>query len=131
MQIQILIFFIQAVDTVKQAVIKVAATHSGRIRTLTHQPAPINRESFSFGKYLLIKSDRLGKFEPEEMLEDASIIDVYNLKKRTYEFSFYLYNYKNEKINSFVVHQNLLFGLTNQYLVVYRLQSNHFDIPLD
>ncbi len=118
----------QTIDTVKNAVIKVSSTNSGQVSTLAEKPLIINYQSYSFGKYLFIKSDRLGRFEPEEMLKDASIIDVYNLENQTYEFSFYLYNHAGEEIKSFQIYKNLLIGLSENHIVVYRLQSMYFDL---
>ncbi|MCK0115243.1 MauE/DoxX family redox-associated membrane protein [Gelidibacter sp. F63206] len=118
----------RTIDTVRNAVIKIASTNSGKVRTLAEQPLIVNRQSYSFGKYLFIKSDRLGKYEPEEMLGDASIVDVYNLRKHTYEFSFYLYNYKREKITSFQIYRNILIGLSDHYIVLYRLQPLNFEL---
>jgi hypothetical protein len=86
--------------------------------------------STSAGKYLFAISNRLGRYEPEAMLKDASIVDVYNLQKQTYEFSFYLYNYKNEKVKSFKVYGNLLIALTEHYIVTYKLKANSFDFTL-
>lgn len=118
----------RTIDTVKNATIKIASTNSGQVKTLAEQPMVINHQSYSSGKYLFIKSDRLGKYEPEEMLKDASIIDVYNLESKTYEFSFYLYDYKREKIKSFQIYKNILIGLSEHHIVLYRLQPLNFDL---
>src|SRR5690606_19572253 len=116
----------QTIDTVKNAVINIVSTHSGQVRTLAKKPLKINHYSYSAGKYLFIKSDRLGRFEPEEMLKDASIIDVYNLENKIYEFSFYLYNYAGEEIKSFHIYKNLLIGLSKNHVILYRLQPMYF-----
>jgi hypothetical protein len=64
------------------------------------------------------------------MLKNATIIDVYDLVKHTYEFSFYLYDYENEKIEKFIISKNLLIGLTKHHLVTYRLKKHYFDFTL-
>lgn len=117
----------RTIDTVQKAVIKIASQDSGRIRKLAEQPAVINKKACTSGRYLFIQSDRLGKYEPEEMLGDASIIDVYDLVKQTYEFSFYLYRHNGEEVRKFAVHGNLLIGLTQHYMVTYRLEKEHFN----
>jgi uncharacterized membrane protein YphA (DoxX/SURF4 family) len=116
------------IDTVKNPVIKIASTHSGKVNTLAEKPVVVNHQSFTSDKYLFIKSDRLGKYEPEDMLNDASIIDVYNLKNQTYELSFYLYDYAGEKIKNFYIYKNLLIGLSEHHIVLYRLQPLYFDL---
>ncbi|MGV3460264.1 MAG: DoxX family protein [Flavobacterium sp.] len=118
----------RTIDTIKQASIKLAYKDSGRVRTLAERPLVVQKQSAAFGKYLFTKSERLGQYEPEEMLKDASIIDVYNLENHIYEFSFYLYDYEGEKIKSFAVYNNILVGLSDHYLVLYRLQPLNFDL---
>lgn len=120
----------KTIDTVSHASIKVAYLHSKNEKKLAIQPPMIQLFSTSAGKYLFVKSNRLGRYESEAMLKDASIIDVYNLQKQTYEFSFYLYDYKNEKVKSFKVYGNLLIGLTEHYIVTYQLKANNFDFKL-
>lgn len=120
----------RTIDTIKNASIRIASTNSGQVRTLAEKPLIVNHQSYSSGKYLFIKSDRLGKYEPAEMLKDASIVDVYNLENQTYEFSFYLYDYKREKIKSFQIYRNILIGLSEHHIVLYRLQPLNFDLKL-
>jgi uncharacterized membrane protein YphA (DoxX/SURF4 family) len=120
----------KTIDTVSHASIKVAYLHTKKEKKLAIQPPMIQLFSTSAGKYLFAISNRLGRYEPEAMLKDASIVDVYNLQKQTYEFSFYLYNYKNEKVKSFKVYGNLLIALTEHYIVTYKLKANSFDFTL-
>src|SRR5690606_9239705 len=63
----------KTIDTVKNAVLKIATTNSGQVSKLSEKPLIVNYQSNTSNKYLLIKSDRLGKYEPEIMLKDASI----------------------------------------------------------
>jgi len=119
----------RTIDTVRSAAIKIAVEDSARTRSLAYQASSvIQHYSTTSGRYLYTKSDRLGRYEPEDMLGQASIIDVYDLKKQTYEFSFYLYDYENEKVKSFKVFGNLLVGLTQHYIVLYRLESHTFNL---
>lgn len=121
----------RTIDTVRQASIKISVTNSGQVRKLENQPVVVNSYSNTWGNYLFIKSDRLGRYEPEVMLKDASIVDVYNLKNKTYEFSFYLYHYQGESIKSFTVYKNILIGLSEHYIVLYRLQPHYFNLEND
>lgn len=118
----------RTIDTVQQASIKIATSNSGQIRTIENQPVIVNEQSTTRGDYLFIKSNRLGRFEPEEMLKDASIIDVYNLKTKSYDFSFYLYHYKGEPIKTFTIYQNRLIGLSENYLITFRLKPQFFKL---
>lgn len=118
----------QTIDTLKKSAPKIVSELSGQVQKISGKPVMINTFSCTFGKYQLVASDRLGRYEPEAMLKDATIVDVYDLKKHTYEFSFYLYNYDRKKIKSFQVYQNLLIGLTDDHLVIYTLQPLFFEI---
>ena len=119
---------LKTIDTVTQVPIQFAYLHSTGEKKFAKQPPMIQEGAATYGTYLFTMSNRLGKFEAESMLKEASIIDVYDLQKSTYEFSFYLYNYKNEKIENFQIYSNLLIGITKHYLVIYRLKSSHFDL---
>lgn len=114
------------IDTISQAPMKFSYIKSNTEKKFSQQPTTINKYATTAGNYLFIKSDRLGKYELEEIAKQASIIDVYNLKKKTYEFSFYLYNYKNEEIKSFKIYNDLIIGLTNNYLIEARLKPKYF-----
>lgn len=46
----------------------------------------VNRQSASYGDFLYIHSDRLGRFENDKVLNAASIIDVYNIGNHSYNF---------------------------------------------
>lgn len=114
------------IDTLKESTLNLVTVKSRHERKFATHPTKLQQYSTSSGNYLFVKSERLGKYEPEVMLRDAGIIDVYDLNKHTYEFSFYLYNYEGEKVKTFKVYGNLLFGLTEHYLVCYRLKSQYF-----
>lgn len=66
----------KTIDTVSQAKIDIANIASNQESTLASQALVVNGQSCVSGNYLFVNSDRLGKYEPEEMLEQASIIDV-------------------------------------------------------
>lgn len=117
----------RTIDTLKQADLKIATVKSRNEKKFARNPTKIQQYMTTAGDYLFVKSDRLGKYEPEVMLKDASIVDVYDLNNHTYKFSFYLYNYQKEKVKTFMVYHNLLFGLTDHYLVKYRLVNMYFD----
>ncbi|NUY81907.1 hypothetical protein HUK80_13465 [Flavobacterium sp. MAH-1] len=120
----------KTVDTVSKAQLKFAYEQQDKVRTLARPPLQVNKHSCTSGRYLFVMSDRLGRYEPGEMLKDARIVDVYDLVKRTYEFSFYLYDYKKEKVTGFEVNGHLLYGLTEHYLVRYRLKAANFDFTV-
>jgi hypothetical protein len=116
----------ETIDTVSQVPMEFAYLKSNSEKKFAKQPPMIQKYATTTGKYLFVKSDRLGKYEPEDMLTQASIIDVYDLEKHTYEFSFYLYHYNNEEVKSFKIYGSLLVGLTKNYLITCTLKTSYF-----
>ncbi|CAM3578398.1 MauE/DoxX family redox-associated membrane protein [Flavobacterium psychrophilum] len=116
----------KTIDTVSQVSMEFAYLKSNSEKKFAKQPPMIQKYATTSGKYLFVKSDRLGKYESEVMLTQASIIDVYDLEKQTYEFSFYLYHYKNEEVKLFKIYGSQLFGLTKNYLITCKLKTNYF-----
>jgi len=118
----------KTIDTVSKAQLEIAKIKSRNKSTLGSQALWVNKQSFSSGNYLFLVSDRLGKYEPEDMLKEASIIDVYNLANNTYEFSFYLYDHNLEKLNHFQVFNDVMVGILGNFLVTYKLKPEYFDL---
>jgi uncharacterized membrane protein YphA (DoxX/SURF4 family) len=118
----------KTIDTVSQVPMQFAYTKSNTEKRFAKQPPKIQKYATTYGKYLFTKSDRLGKYESENRLKEASIIDVYDIEKHTYEFSFYLYHYKNEPIKEFKIYRNLIVGLTNNHIVIANLKPQYFKI---
>ncbi|MEE9406968.1 MAG: hypothetical protein V3V28_02715 [Polaribacter sp.] len=116
----------KTIDTISKAQIKVAAIDSEKSTTSTSGALVVNKHSCVYNNYLFINSNMLGKYEDENMLKQASIIDVYDLTKNTYEFSFYLYNYKTKKTRSFQVYGNLLIAMADNYIVTHKLRPDQF-----
>ena len=117
----------KTIDTVRLAKIKVVDIPSHSTRKLAGNPLLINRQAATAGNYLFINSNRLGKYEPKEMLKEASIIDIYNIPGKTYEFSFYLYDNQQDKLRNFQVYQEKLYALMGHYLVCYSLKAENFN----
>jgi len=115
------------IDTVKKANIKIARDPRKNESVMAEMPLMINVSAATDGPYLYIKSNRLSKNEPEHILNEASIIDVYNFTKRTYLYSFYIYNYENEKARSFAIRNNLLIVLTDKHIITYRLEKERLN----
>lgn len=111
----------KTIDTISKAQLKVATTSDGQLK-LASPSYPINKYAACYSNNLYVQSDRLGRFEPKEMLQEASIIDVYNISENTYRYSFYVYNYKNKKMSSFMVKGKKLVGILDRYMVVYEIR---------
>ncbi|MEX0995895.1 MAG: hypothetical protein WDZ45_02460 [Flavobacteriaceae bacterium] len=119
------------IDTIRRAILDVAHYSSKDQFKLGGRSVYVNRQSATSGDYLYIHSDRLGKYEKAAVLEQASIIDVYNITTTTYAFSFYVFHQKGKRLNDFKVYGNLLVVLVEDVLWIYRLNPNNFDLALN
>ena len=117
----------RTIDTVKRAHISVAQENrAGRIQ-MQAPPLTINKAASMYNEFMMVQSDRLGRNESKDMLDQASIIDVYNYKKGTYEFSLYLYQVRKEKAREFAIHGNQLVALIGNSLSVYNTVELFFN----
>lgn len=119
------------IDTISRAILDVAHYSSKDQFKLGGRSVYVNRQSATSDDYLYIHSDRLGKYEKASVLEQASIIDVYNITSSTYAFSFYIFHQSGKRLSDFKVYGNLLVVLVEDVLWVYRLNPNYFDLGLN
>ncbi|MHA7831831.1 MAG: hypothetical protein ACX93O_12090 [Flagellimonas sp.] len=116
----------RTIDTVQQAQIKVAQMDQKRNFQMSAPPTIINKAAAMNKDLVLIRSDRLGLNESLDMLDQATIIDVYHTSKRTYEFSFYLYNINRHKVREFAIQNEQLIGLADDKLIVCTMEPQYF-----
>lgn len=117
----------RTIDTVSQSQLDIAFLKSKQRSKLSQKSVMVNKDAITSGNYLFIRSDRLGRFEPEEILKEATVIDIYNISKNIYEFSIYIYHLKGKKLKSFWVYQNLFIGIMEEQLVTYELNTKFFN----
>jgi hypothetical protein len=109
------------IDTIKRAQIKVASIRSQNSKTMATPPLKVNKQSCTSGNLLFINSSLLADNETKLFFDNASVIDVYDLKNYQYKFSFYLRNHENKKMREFRIYNNILIALYDHYLIKYDL----------
>lgn len=117
----------KTIDTNSVAKIHTTAPNAGLPRKMSAPPFLVNKQSCTSGNLLFVSSNLMAKNENKENFQESSVIDIYNLEKDVYEFSFYLPHYKGYKVTDFRVTGNYLIALYNRYLVVYSLEPNRFN----
>ncbi|MBK5214929.1 MAG: hypothetical protein JJE55_14880 [Flavobacteriaceae bacterium] len=117
---------LRTIDTVTRARLEIHHISSTGQNKLSPNALRINKTSSTDGSFLFVQSDRLGKYEDADNLKRAATIDVYDFEKEIYVFSFYIYDYKQSKLTSFNVRNNLLYAVMGDYLVLYRLNPTYF-----
>ncbi|HNP68756.1 MAG TPA: MauE/DoxX family redox-associated membrane protein [Aequorivita sp.] len=116
----------KTIDTISRAQLDVRTIASKNERKMGKNPIFVNLLASTYGEYLFIQSDRLGKYESEETIKSAAIIDVYSLTDQSYLFSFYLYHSGLKKLHEFKVDGKNLYALIDMYLIHYQLKDEDF-----
>jgi hypothetical protein len=114
------------IDTTTHADIKVTYIKSRKESKMSAPPKVVNKNTATWGNYLFVHAGLMGKYEPREMWETASIIDVYDLNANTYAFSFYLHDKDGVKLSGLLVRGDLVFALNGRYLSVHRLKTDYY-----
>lgn len=109
------------IDTISRAILDVVHYSSRDQFKLGGRSVFVNRQSATYGDYLYIHSDRLGRYEKASIMDDASIIDVYSIQEHTYAFSFYVFHQSGQRLSDFKVYGDLLVVLVDGILWLYRL----------
>lgn len=117
----------KTIDTVSKAIVDITYYNRKKELKLGGNSIVINKGSSTYGDYLYIHSDRLGRYEDEEILKTAGIIDVYNINENTYAFSFYLYHQPGKAIQDFKVYKSSLIAIVDDTLWTYRLKPEYFN----
>ncbi|RIV37503.1 hypothetical protein D2V08_01185 [Flagellimonas lutimaris] len=117
---------LKTIDTITTAQIHLAIDSIDHTSQLKAPPLVVNKAAVFYGDLALVHSPRLGKNEPAHMLQEAAIIDVYNWRKDTYEFSFYIHNSENGSVKKFQLHDTWLVALMGKSISVYQLEPSFF-----
>ncbi len=117
----------KTIDTISHAILDIAHHSLKNQFKLGGRSVYVNRQSTTNGDYLYIHSDRLGRYEEAIVLDNSSIVDVYNINKQTYDFSFYVFHQSGKRLSDFKVFGDLLILLVDDVLWLYRLNPAYFD----
>jgi uncharacterized membrane protein YphA (DoxX/SURF4 family) len=116
----------KTIDTTSRAAIKVKYIQSLQGSKITVPVVKVNKRTATYGNYLYIHAGLLGRYEPREVWDSTSIIDVYDFTTNTYVFSFYMDDKKKKKIKDFRVENDIIYTLNGNYLLSYRFQKGFY-----
>ncbi|WP_121331412.1 MULTISPECIES: MauE/DoxX family redox-associated membrane protein [unclassified Flavobacterium] len=111
------------IDTISKAKIKVAYLKGGVQRKMAAPPLTVNAVSATHNNLLFIESRIQGMYENDPLWKHAAIIDVYDLKKRSYVLSFPVFGTEEYKLKSLLITDTHLYGIIDTKLVVYRFKG--------
>ena len=115
------------IDTTTKVRITTRYNSETKERNLSSPAWTVNKRAKSYRNYLFIDAALMGKFEPAEMWDRASIIDVYNFNEGRYKFSFYLTNVLNQKMSDFLLTNTSAYTINGQYLSSYALTNDFYN----
>ncbi len=115
----------KTLDTISKAQIEVGTIASKNQQKLSAPALMVNKYSATSGNYLFVNSVLLGRKESLMLWKTSSVVDVYNMDKNSYLFSFYVEDVDKNKLREFRVVHDRFFGLIGNHIVVYQLDE-HF-----
>ncbi|ABQ06059.1 MULTISPECIES: MauE/DoxX family redox-associated membrane protein [Flavobacterium] len=111
------------IDTNSHAKIKVAYLKGKSERVMSAPAITVNRSSSVNETFLYVNSNVPGRFEGRQKWELQSVIDVYDLKKRSYVFSFTIDRLNGKKLRNFYVVHGKIFVLIGTKLAIYKFSN--------
>jgi uncharacterized membrane protein YphA (DoxX/SURF4 family) len=112
------------IDTISHPKLDIRYVSSRDERKFGTPPLTVNKTNAAYNNLFFVNSTLPGKYESASTWKQASIIDLYNLNTNSYISSFYIYDIKGKKLNSFIVIDTLLFALIDDQLVLYKLRKS-------
>jgi uncharacterized membrane protein YphA (DoxX/SURF4 family) len=111
------------IDTISQAKLSIVRVKSHNQRKFSKPPLSVNKGSALFNNLLFVNSAIPGRFEEDNLWKSASIIDVYDYSKRSYLYSFCIYDIDEKKMKNFVVQDDKLYALIGNHIILYHLDK--------
>jgi uncharacterized membrane protein YphA (DoxX/SURF4 family)/uncharacterized protein YxeA len=115
------------IDTTTKAKIKVVKIKKSGDFKMGAPPYMVNRRTTVRGNLLFINSRVRGKYEEKDVWNYASVVDVYDIPKRTYVLSFYVFDEEGLKMKNFFAFDSSMYVISGRYLLKYgygkRIQS--------
>lgn len=111
------------IDTITHAKLSIVKLEKHQQRKFSKPPLFVNKSSAVYNDLLFVNSAIPGRYEEVDIWKSSSIIDVYDIVKNRYLFSFCIYDIKGKKVRNFVVYDNKLFALIGSHIVRYDLDE--------
>ncbi|MFA4870216.1 MAG: hypothetical protein WC623_18605 [Pedobacter sp.] len=113
---------IKTIDPINRADFKVSTIKSAGSSVITSPALMVNSGSSSWDDKLFVQSELMGRNEDQVMFEHSVAIDVYDLKRSAYMYSFYLPKQSKAAISQIKVIGNNVYTLAGKQLSRYTFQ---------
>lgn len=111
------------IDTITKAKIKVAYLNDRSQRKMASPPLLVNAKSVTRNNLLFIESKIRGLYETDDIWKYATVIDIYNLKKKSYVLSIPVFGKENGSLRSFYVTDTHFYVIFGKMLMSYRIKD--------
>lgn len=109
------------IDTVSHAQIEVTQLEGER--TMSAPPLSVNISAATYHNLLFVNSSLRGKHDSKKAWEMSSTIDVYDLEKRNYLFSFYIAGLNGKKATKMLITSEKIYVIVDHQLMMYRVKN--------
>lgn len=113
---------VKTIDPIDSAKFKVSELKSRKASTFSSPNLLVNANYSTWKNYIFIQSKIMGLREDIEQFKNSSAIDVYDLEKHNYLYSFYLSNVNKAPIRDFEVYDDGIIALTGRLIVKYTIK---------
>jgi hypothetical protein len=117
----------RTIDTTTTAKIKVVVVGANEKR-LGAPPVLVNKQVAAADGLLFVQSNLRADNDAKDVLDNASIVDVYGLQDGRYKFSFHVFDYDGKKMSSFLVADNLFIAVLGDHLQSFEIQRDVFGL---
>ncbi|WP_284653484.1 MauE/DoxX family redox-associated membrane protein [Flavobacterium terrisoli] len=111
------------IDTTKTAKIKIATLSNGD-RKLAGSPLMVNKLISTSENNLFVYSNLKGRYESNKLWRQTSVIDVYDLKTKNYNYSFYVYHINGKKPQEMFATKNKVYFIFDNTIVAYQIDRS-------
>lgn len=108
------------INSTSSSELKTEKIESERTLTLAEPWQIVNQSSYCFDNKLFIYSTLMARNEKRDSFKRSNVIDVYDLDKGSYTYSFYIPKYKGNKIKNFAVCNDYFAAIADHYLLLYK-----------
>lgn len=113
----------KTIDTISHVNFKTAFIKETKSRKMASPSLTVNQLTASSEGLLFINSKIVGRYEPKEMWQQASIVDIYDIQNNTYLSSIYIYHAGKARLQSMHVVGEDLYAIIGSNLHRYHLNK--------
>lgn len=112
------------IDTINKVHLQIDTLISGSMAkaTFTSPPLVVNQSTDADEEYLYVHSRLQADNETIDLFKRSSVIDVYRQQDGAYQFSFYLADIEDNKVNNFRIFNKRVIALNGPHLSIYTLK---------